>query len=152
MAYNTRLILKLYIYLQVCFDDFEVLFAQEREEIKKKRKLNPKTGMISQTSTDSDTSPTHHSESNLSQSPECNIAAEQLPSTKNIPVSPIAATPFRPSLKGGENKTTLPETSNVILRHHKFSRQTTMPAMVDDLSPVCGERWRRSPSNELPGL
>ena len=157
--HNAGLILKLYLFLQVCFDDFEVLFAQEREEIKKKRKFNPTTGMISQvtlSSTDSDTSPTHHlesgSEPNLSQSLECNLAAEQLPSVQNIPVSPTATTPFRPSLKGGENESTLPETSNVILRHHKFSRQTTQPAKFDDLSPVRGERWRRPPSNELLGL
>lgn len=130
------------------------MFAQEREEIKKKRKLNPQTGMISLTSADSDTSPTHHSESgsepNLSQSLECNLAAEQLPSIKNIPVSPTATTPFRPSIK--ENKSTLPETSNVILRRHKFAHQTTLSAKFDDLSPVCGEKWRRPPSNELPGL
>lgn len=149
------LILKLYLSLQVCFDDFEVLFAQEREEMKKKRKLNPKTGMPSQvtlTSTASDTSPTHHLESpNFSQSLEYSLAPEQLSSTQEIPVSPTTTTLFRPSLKGGENESTLPETSNVILHHHKYSCRTTLPDKFDNMSPVCAEKWR-TPSNELPGI
>jgi hypothetical protein len=136
--------------LQVTFEDFEVLFAQEREEIKKKRKLNPSTG-----TSDSDTSPDHHnsesgSEQDINQSLECNTALEQLPSIQEISNPPESSS----SLQIRENVTsTLPESPAVILRH-KVSRRATLPARFDEeeqFSPIHASRQKRPPSNELPG-
>ena len=114
---------------------------------------------VSLTSTDSDPSPHHHSESgsepDLSQSLEYNVASEHLPSIQEIPVSPMATTPIRPSLKGRGHDSTTPESSNVILRHHKVSRRATLPAKFDQpeyLSPIHADRQRRPPSSELPGM
>ncbi len=138
--------------LQVTFEDFEALFAQEREEIKKKRKLNPSTG-----TSDSDTSPDHNnsesgSEQDINQSLEYNTALEQLPSIQEIsnPISPESSS----SLQIRENVTsTLPESPTVILRH-KVSRRATLPARFDEeeqFSPIHAARQKRPPSNELPG-
>ena len=143
------------ISLQVTFDDFEVLFAQEREEIKKKRRLNPSTGTA-----DSDTSPDHHnlesgSEQDLNQSLEYNTALEQLPSIQETSVSSNLVSPrASSSLQTGENDaSTLPESPTVILRH-KISRRATLPAKFDDeqFSPIHAARQKRPPSNELPGV
>lgn len=140
--------------LQVTFEDFEVLFAQEREEIKKKRKLNPSTG-----TSDSDGSPDHHnsesgSEQDLidNQSLEYNTALEQLPS---IQESLASSNPVSPrSLHAEESgNSTLPESPTVTLRH-KVSRRATLPARFDEeeqFSPIHAARQKRPPSNELPG-
>ena len=157
--------MKIIIPSQVSFDDFEVLFAQEREEIKKKRKLNPtpSTGTLSQislTSSDSDISPYHQSESgseqDLSQSLAYSTALEQLPSIQEISVSPKSTIPFGSSLRGEDNDTSVPESPPVVLRY-KVSRRATLPARFDEadvgyLSPIHAERQSRPPSNELPGM
>ena len=135
--------------LQVTFEDFEVLFAQEREEMKKKRKLNPSTG----------TSDNHNSESgyeqDLNQSLEYNTGPEQLPSIQEISVSSNPVSPgSSSSLQIRENvASTLPESPAVILRH-KVSRRATLPARFDEeeqFSPIHVAKQKRSPSNELPG-
>lgn len=123
---------------QVSFDDFEVLFAQEREEIKKKRKLNPSEGL---SWTDSDISPYHHSTSETERDLH---TAELLPSIQEIPVSPTITTPTRTS----------PQGDKVILRH-KLSRRATLPARLDEpsyMSPIHPERQGRPPSSELLGM
>lgn len=141
--------------LQVTFEDFEVLFAQEREEMKKKRKLNPSTGI-----SDSDTSPDNHnsesgSEQDLNQSLECNTGPEQLPSIQEISVSSNSVSPGSSSSLQIREKvaSTLPESPTVILRH-KVSRRATLPARFDEeeqFSPIHAAKQTRYPSNELPG-
>lgn len=131
---------------QVTFDDFEVLFAQEREEIKKRR-LNPSTG-----TSDSDTSPDHHNSESGSEQ-DLNRCSSSLPSIQEVSVSPRSSS----SLQIGENgASTVPESPTVTLRH-KVSRRATLPARFDEeeqFSPIHAARQKRPPSNdhELTGV
>ena len=123
-----------FVLLQVSFDDFEVLFAQEREEAKKKQKLNP--------GTDGDQVLDHSGY----QAP--------LSSIQEYPVAPEASTPLKLTLHTEDNDASMSESPSVVLRH-KVSRRATLPASWDGpeyLSPIHAERQRKRASNELPGM
>lgn len=141
---SSILLICVYItYLQVSFDDFEAVFAQEREEIKKEKAENLCSEAVS--------SAYHGSESTEdSLSLQQNNTLERLSTIREIPVSPASSTPFKDDLRADNS---VDEGSSVILRH-KVIRRATLPARLDSpesFSPIHTERRRRSPASELPG-
>ena len=138
-----------FVFFQVSFDDFEVLFAQERYEANKKQKPKPGTG--------ADLNYHGHSATRQKQdfgpSPDRSGDQEFLPSIQENSAFPEASTPLRLTLSTEDNDTSTPKSPSVILRH-KVSRRATLPAGWNDpeyLSPIHAERQKKCASNDLPG-